>query len=144
MKNTLTQVSQESILRSILGANKIARMERVARANRVRELLASLGHAAMAMKPNERAHFAELVQLAQQEHCAADQAQDDEQEIEAIRHMAQEAMTGLQALLKENERINAMFLAATANNDAACSEQAGGQSVWKRLVNRNKTLQAKD
>lgn len=64
-------MSEQSVLRKIFGAKKVSRMERAARANRVRELLLSLKTAALSMEPSERLAFAELVQLARDEHLAA-------------------------------------------------------------------------
>ena len=58
------EVGEASVLHQILGGHKIAKIERVARAARVRDLLLSLKGAALQMEHDDRMAFAELVELA--------------------------------------------------------------------------------
>ena len=58
------EVAEASVLHQILGGTKIAKIERVARAARVRDLLLGLKGAALQMEHDDRVAFAELVELA--------------------------------------------------------------------------------
>lgn len=140
-KNTNTQVGAQSILRSILGANKIAHMERVARATRMRELLSKLGNAAKDMQPHERAAFVELVQLARNEHTAAMDEQATHAELDTIRDLVDSALNGLQEMREGHEHLKDMLMSKSGVTDPAHSADAGEVSVWKRLIQQPKKFQ---
>lgn len=64
-------------------ATRSFKIERVARAARVRDSLLSLKGAALQMEHDDRMAFAELVELARAEHHAANHDQECQIEIEA-------------------------------------------------------------
>lgn len=143
-KNTPTHISDESILRSILGANQIAHIERIARGDRMRELLASLGDAAKRMQHDERVHFAELIQLAQQEHIAAGQAQDVDQQIASLRELLSAAMENAKEITAINEKMRDVYTSMRNLEASQPSAEPVQPSPWKRLLNMHKNLQRED
>ncbi|RMA56419.1 hypothetical protein C8C96_4836 [Acidovorax sp. 100] len=126
-ENQACQVSEQSVLRKIFGAKKVSRMERAARANRLRELLLSLKTAALSMEPSERLAFAELVQLARDEHLAATEDEGDATEVESVSLLVQKMVSELDALRDANAKMHAIAKRLQAKESS---------SLWTRLVGK--------
>ena len=104
------EVGEASVLHQILGGHKIAKIERVARAARVRDLLLSLKGAALQMEHDDRMAFAELVELARAEHHAANHDQECQIEIEAAVANVTHVMGELARLGELNQKLHAVAL----------------------------------
>lgn len=110
-------------------------MERSARANRVRELLLSLKTAALSMEPTERLAFAELVQLAREEHLAATEDEMEATEVESVSLLVQKMRSELEALRHANAKMHAIAKRLQAKESS---------SLWARLVGKISVQQTKD
>ena len=104
------EVGEASVLHQILGGHKIAKIERVARAARVRDLLLSLKGAALQMEHDDRMAFAELVELARAEHHAANHDQECQIEIEAAVANVTHVMGELARLGELNQKLHSVAL----------------------------------
>lgn len=98
------------VLRLILGAQEIKRLERVSRATRVRELTVKLGELVHAMDDRQRSGFVELVGLVRAEHTEACTAQTESMEVQSAQDVLLTVRRDLEKLQSANAKMHAIAL----------------------------------
>lgn len=137
-------IGAQSALRLIFAGGAIQRMERIARANRCRDLIASLAPSVQAMGAQEKAHFAELSELVRMEHVAACEEEHEQHEIDNAQSLVLEALEEVRKLTETNKRLTVLAARLQADHDAALVQEHN-VSPWRRLLNMaNKPPQSQE
>lgn len=135
-KKSPQQIGPKSALRMIFEGSAIKRIERIARASRARDLLASLGVAVQGMSAADKESFMELCALVRAEHVAACEDEHAQQEVESVQGLVLEALAEVQKLTETNKRLTLLAARLQAEHDARSAEQEPhhSPSPWRRLL----------
>jgi len=131
------QVGGESAIHAILGTLQVDRIERVARTNRVRDLLVALGPVVERMTESEGAVYGELISLAQEEHRRACLDHEMSIENESALELMSRVEEQLELMRSTNSKLLDLARHLQAQHEAGMNTAPGKErSRWRSLIER--------
>lgn len=136
------QIGGQSAIHAILGSLQVDRVERVARTNRVRDLLVVLGPVVERMNESEGAAYAELIALSQEEHRRACLDQELGIENESALELFSKVEEQLELMRTTNSKLLALATSIQAQQEAGVNAVPGSEkSRWRLLIERGSPSQ---